>query len=251
MSLRKTAVLSVLMVCGASVYAESVEIDVTADFFGKYIWRGQNLNNSTVFQPGVGVSYAGLTGAVWGNLDMTDSNGQRGEFTEWDFSLDYTAALPGVEGVDVSVGLIHYHFPSTRPSNTAEVYWGFAFDLPLAPSVTVYHDIDSFNGTYVSLGVGHSFEELFRLSPQMPVGLDIGVSAGWGNAQYNGDYWDVKNSKLNDLTVSLAFPVDVAGWTVSPSVNYVTLLNNRLRASDAYAQKSDYLFAGLSVSKSF
>ena len=251
MNVRKAAVLGVLVVCGIRVYAEPVGVDVTADVFGKYLWRGQNLNNSTVFQPGIDVSFAGFTASIWGNLDMTDSNGERGEFTEWDFSLDYTTAVPGLEELEFSVGVIHYRFPSARPSRTTEVYWGFAVDMPLSPSVTVYHDVDVVNGTYVSLGVGHSIDELFRLSDRMPVGLDIGVSVGWGNSQYNGDYWDVKSSKLNDLTMSLAFPVDVAGWTVAPNVTYVTLLSDSLRASDEYARKSDYLFAGLSLSKSF
>jgi hypothetical protein len=56
---------------------------------------------------------------------------------------------------------------------------------------------------------------------------------------------------MNDLTVSLSFPVDVAGWTVAPSLNYVKLLSGSIRATDAYAQKSDYVFAGISLSKSF
>lgn len=253
MSTRKTAVvLSVLSLLGTMARAEdAVGIDVSADFFGKYVWRGQNLNNSSVFQPGVGVTYGGFTGSVWGSLDMTASNDNRYDFTEYDFSIDYSAEVPGVDGVGFSVGSILYRFPSVTPSSTTEVYWGFNFDLPLSPSVTVYHDVDQADGTYVAFGVGHSFEEIFHLSPEMPVGMEIGASVGWADSDYNAFYWGVEESKLNDLTLSVSFPVEIAGWTVAPSVNYVTLLNSDIRQSDVYAKKSDYVFAGISLSKSF
>lgn len=246
------AVVSMAVMFSTSALAEqSVGFDLSADFFGKYVWRGQNLNNSTVFQPGIGITYGGLTGSIWGNLDMTDSNGEKGEFTEYDFAIDYSAAVPGVEGIDFSIGAIYYRFPSVKPSSTTEVYWGFSFDLPLSPSVTVYHDVDEAKGIYAAFGVGHSVENIFSLTPDLSVGMDIGASVGWGDSDYNDFYWGVDNSKLNDLTVSIAFPMDIAGWTVAPSVTYVTLLSDTLRATDAYAKKSDYVFAGISLSKSF
>ncbi len=249
---RTVVILSVLAIFGTTVRAETaVGIDVSADIFGKYIWRGQNLNNSTVFQPCIDLSYAGFTASIWGNLDMTNANGEGGEFTEWNFSLDYSAAVPGVEGLEFSVGVIQYHFPSVV-GDTTEIYVGLAVDVPLNPSVTVYHDVNKAHSLYVAVGVEHSFENIFSLSPEMPVGMDIGASVGWGDADYNDYYWDgLNSSKLNDLTISVAFPVEVAGWTVSPSLNYVKLLSDDIRTTDAYAKKSDHVFAGISLSKSF
>lgn len=254
MSLRGiAAMLSVVAVFGTTVRADNtVGVDVSADFFGKYVWRGQNLNDAPVFQPGVGITYGGLTGSIWGSLDMTAENDNRYDFTEYDFAIDYSGSLPGVEGVGFSVGAIYYRFPSVTPSGTTEVYWGFSFDdLPLSPSVTVYHDIDEADGTYVSVGVGHSFERIFSLSPQMPVGMEIGASVGWADSNYNEYYWGLDKSKMNDLTVSVAFPFEVSGWSVAPSINYVTLLSDSLRETDAYDSKSDYVFAGISLSRSF
>ncbi len=253
MSYTKTAVvLSLTVLLGAGVYAEqAVGIDVSADFFGKYVWRGQNLNDATVFQPGIGITYGGLTGSIWGSLDMTDENDNRYDFTEYDFSIDYSASLPVVEGAGFSVGVINYRFPSLTPTSTTEVYCGFNFDLPLSPSVTVYRDVDQADGTYVSFGVGHTFEKVFQLSTDIPVGMEIGASVGWADSKYNNFYWGVDNSKMNDLTLSLSFPLEVNGWTVSPSVNYVTLLSNDIRRTDVYDTKSDYVFAGISLSKSF
>jgi len=191
-------------------------------------------------------------------VDTTKINGNNGEFIEHDWSLDYSGDVPFdvpfVEGVGFSTGVINYYFPSGE--DTTEVYLGFGFDLPLSPSVTVYWDVDDIKGTYASFGIGHSIEKVAELSPDMPIGMDIGLSLGWGSASYNKGYWStdtksISSSKLNDLALSLSFPVEIGGWAVAPSLNYVTLMNGSIRETDAFNQASDYFFAGIGVSKSF
>jgi len=49
----------------------------------------------------------------------------------------------------------------------------------------------------------------------------------------------------------MSFPVEIAGWTVTPSLNYVTLVNGSIRKTDTFNQASDYFFTGISVSKGF
>ena len=68
---------------------------------------------------------------------------------------------------------------------------------------------------------------------------------------YNKYYWGTDQSKMQDLSFSVSFPVEVVGWTVAPSLNYVTLLSDDIRSTDAYSTDSDYFFAGVSISKSF
>ncbi len=162
-----------LLVCGTeSVFGESeVDFEVTADFFSKYILRGQNLDDDPVFQPGLSVSYRDLTAAIWGNLELTNINGNRGDFSELDYSLDYSGVLPGMERIGYSVGVIYYDFPGTTTKDTTELYWGLNFDLPLNPSVTVYHDVDEAEGTYVSLAAAHSIEKIAELNPDIPIGM--------------------------------------------------------------------------------
>jgi len=229
---------------------EAIGIDITADFYSKYIWRGQNLNDDYAFQPGASITYGGLTAAIWGSLDMTNINDNSGEFTEVDYSLDYSADVPGVDGLGFSIGVINYHFPGVV-GDTTELYWGFALDAPLNPSITVYHDIDEIDGTYVSIGLSHTIDRIIELAPNLPVGMEIGASFGIGSSDYNKGYWGISGTKANDLAVSIAFPMEIAGWTFAPSINYVTLVSDSIRASDAYARESDYFFTGLSLSKSF
>lgn len=245
-------VLCIFMCAAEAVSAENdIEFGVTSDFFSKYIWRGQNLDDDFVFQPSISASYKGLTASVWGNLELTNINGNSGDFSELDYSLDYSAAMPGIDGVGYSVGAIYYDFPGTVVKDTTEVYWGLNFELPLNPSVTVYHDVDEAEGSYVSLAVGHSIENILEITPDIPVGLDLGASLGWGSGSYNKYYWGTEQSKLQDLALSVAFPMELAGWTVAPNLNYVMLVSDDIRDTDIYGTDSDFFFVGISLSKSF
>ncbi|MHC4682672.1 MAG: hypothetical protein ACYTEK_28850 [Planctomycetota bacterium] len=89
--------------------------------------------------------------------------------------------------------------------------------------MTVYHDIDEAEGSYVSLGVGHSFADVIELGPGIPLAL-----------------------------LSLALPFEIGGLTVTPSVNYVTLVSDEIRRTDAYGRDSDDMwYAGIGFAKEF
>jgi len=242
--------LAVLILASAVAEAEDqIEWELTADYVGKYIWRGQNLDDDNVFQTGLAASYKQLTVAIWGNLELTNINGNSGDFTELDYSLDYLGQLTKLLGY--SVGVIYYDFPGTKTKDTTELYWGLNLDAPLSPSVTVYHDIDEAEGSYVSLGFAHAIEQIGEIAPGTPVGLELSASIGWGSRSYDKYYWGTAQSKLNDLTASAAFPIELAGWTVTPGVHYVTLLSDDLRDTDAYGTASDHFFVGIGLSKRF
>ena len=235
---------------------QGIAFEVTADFASKYVWRGQNIDDDPVFQPCISVDYGNLTAAIWGNLELTNINDKSGDFSELDYSLDYSAALPVLEGVGYSVGVIYYDFPGSTANgisvpDTAEVYWAINFDVPLSPSVTVYHDVEEAEGSYVSLSAGHSIEKIVELGPDVPLGLKIDASLGWASGSYNKYYWAIDQSKLNDLVLSVSLPMEIAGWTVAPSLNYVTLVTDDIRDTDVYGTNSDFFFAGVSLLKHF
>ena len=230
---------------------DEIDFEVKADFFSKYIWRGQNLNDDPVFQPAIAVTYKGITADIWGNLDLTNIHGNSGDFSEIKYYLDYSADMPRMEGVEYSIGVIYYDFPGTEEPDTTEVYWGLNFDLPLKPSITVYHDVDEAEGSYVSLAIEQSIEKIAELGPEMPIGMHIGARLGWGSGSYNKFYWETDQSKLNDLALSISFPIEFNGWTLAPSLNYVTLLSDDIRDSDAHGTDSDFFFTGIGLSKRF
>ena len=49
-----------------------VTFGFSTDYFSKYIWRGQNVDNSSVLQPAFSASAYGFTGSIWSNIDMTN-----------------------------------------------------------------------------------------------------------------------------------------------------------------------------------
>ncbi len=105
--------------------------------------------------------------------------------------------------------------------------------------------------SYVSFALAHSIESILELSPDLPVGIEIGASLGWGSGSYNKYYWGTDQSKLNDLAFSVSFPFEIAGWTIAPSLNYVTLVSDDIRATDAYGTDSDFFYAGVGFVKRF
>ena len=156
MKWQKLILVCVGLVLGSSltVFAEDkVEFEFTSDFNGKYIWRGQNLVDDPVFQPGLSASYQGLTASIWGNLDLTNVNGNSGDFSEIDYTIDYSNKIPDSEIVGFSVGAIYYDFPGTAAPGTTELYGGLSLDTFLSPSVTFYRDIDEADGLYISVGM--------------------------------------------------------------------------------------------------
>jgi hypothetical protein len=102
------------------------------------------LCDDPVFQPGVSAGYKGLTMAVWGNLELTNINGNSGDFSDIDYSINYSGEVPRVEGVGYSVGVIYYDFPGTAIKDTTEVYWGLdeSKTQDLAISVSFPIEID-------------------------------------------------------------------------------------------------------------
>lgn len=225
---------------------DQVSVGASADVLSKYVWRGQDLVDDWVLQPGAYISYKNFTASFWGNLDMTDENGYQGEFSEIDLTLDYTAQVPGIDLLSYSLGFINYEFPASGADDTWELYWGFGLDVPASPTVTVYHDVDEVDGTYVSFGVSHSIENL----AESGLGLDLGATLGWGSSNYNKVYWGPSKSELNDLVLSAALPFEIAGISVTPSVNYITLMGDKIRQPNAYGNNDMWVF-GVGFSKDF
>ena len=247
--MRKSMVLACITIVlfgAAAVPAEEdgPSVSVTSDFFSKYIWRGQNVTDDWVWQPGASISYKGLTGGFWGNLDLTDENDESGQFIEYNYYVDYSAQINDTVGF--SVGGIYYYFPGS--DDTTELYWGFSFDVPASPAITVYHDIDEIDGTYATFSVGHSFEN----PGDLPFGVDLGASLGWGDSSYNDGYWSTDtievDSELNDLTLTVGFPFEVGGLSVTPSLAYVALLGSDVR--DA-ADDDSIFYAGVGLAYEF
>lgn len=253
-----TVILGVCM-CSSPLLAEDkLAVTTTTDFYGKYVWRGQDLSDNPVFQPSVAANYGPLTASIWSNMNLSSIHDNRDEFSEVDYSLDWTAAVPGIDTLKYSLGSIYYDFPTQRFSDgkhvppTTEVYGGLSLAVPyIDPFFKVYRDVETANGTYYTFGIGHTFDKQ-EFSSDCSGCLCVGTSVGYGDSTYNKYYWGYNTSAFNDLTTSISYPITYGPWTIKPSLNYVTLVSNNIRATDAYGEtSSDYLFAGLGISRTF
>lgn len=216
----------------------------------KYIWRGLNVVDDPVWQPSVAFAWKGLTLNVWGNMDLTDANGERRRFTEVDYTLDYTFQVN--PWASVSVGAIYYHFPHTPFPGTTEVYAGVAFDAPLSPAFKVYRDIDEAKGTYYSLAISHTFEDAVKFAEAVKMSVELAASLGYSSSRHSRFYYGTGagGAGLADLTVSLGFPIAIGErWTVRPALNCSWLLDSDIRRGVRGAGlDTTNCWAGLSVS---
>jgi hypothetical protein len=256
--LRKNSVvlgLALIVVASGIASAEDkvVTYGVSMDYYSKYIWRGQNINDNSVLQPTVSASAYGFTGSIWGNLDLTDDSAtapdNAWEFSEFDYTLDYTAAIPGIDWLSGSIGVIYYRFPNTVFDPTTEIYSGLSLPkIPLTPSFKWYRDVDEIEGSYFQFSIGHTFDKIYTFSEKCSCSLVLGASYGWGNAAYDRGYFGVNSGQSNDLTLSAGLPVTVGTWTIKPSINYSAMLSNSIQEA---TDKSDSLWTGVGISTSF
>ncbi|MFC1761864.1 hypothetical protein ACFL6U_07260 [Planctomycetota bacterium] len=239
---KKLLVLLVLAASSASVIAAELDVELGADIFDKYVWRGQQVGNQGVIQPSATIGTKGYSFNVWGNMPMTknDASGQAWNFQELDYTLDYSGTY---EGFNYSAGYIYYTYPRTSDTTAQEIYGAVGMDTFLSPTLSIYKGTYGVSGFYINLAAEHSLELTETLS------LDLASSLGWGDNQYNKSYFSGAPAGLNDLVLSAALPVDVGGVTLVPSLSYVTLVNNKVR--QGHTPKSDNWIIGIGTTFEF
>jgi hypothetical protein len=193
-----------------------IRVEAGADLYSKYIWRGQTLVDDLVVQPGASIGVEEFTASIWGNYTMTDDK----EWTEIDYTLDYTTPLdfagPSLEKVAFSLGYIYYDFPNiSSGGQSQEVYAGFAVDVPLFPSLVVYHDYDEGDGTYYEASVSQSvaIDE---------ISLNLSAAVGYNDGQW--DYDSSFSSALLGMSIALPFGEKVS---LEPGIFYSVALDSQ------------------------
>lgn len=136
----------------APAAAEELSVSTTVAFESRYMFRGIQFAE-TSFQPAINLSYGNFYGGAWLNLPIGDDDlvvTPGGE--ELDLFIGYSAPISEIVSFDL--GVTYYTFPDLMSgffdiyeedgdglgANTIEPYLGLSFDIPLAPSVYVYHD---------------------------------------------------------------------------------------------------------------
>jgi hypothetical protein len=207
---------------------EKLEVSAGLGVFNRYVFRGYEIGrDSVVFQPSLGAAYMGFSASFWGNIDshekstqnfVPDRPGQK-SFNETDLTLSYTHSFGKLE---LTAGYIYYATKYT--AETEEFYLGAGYDTWFKPTLTVYRDITSYPGTYISLSLSQSWK-LYRETT-----LDVGASAAYfaGDSGYwktfeasTGGYTGGKYRAFHDgrLSAGVSIPL-TKNFIVQPLVQY-------------------------------
>ncbi len=217
-----------------------LSLEAEAGFYSKYIWRGLEINSEGVFQPEVAISFLGFGAGVWGNLDLTDSLDNRGEFTEIDYILSYTLDL---DFLSVGLAYLYYDYPDTDEEKTQEIGIFLEAGEELQGSLEIYYDFDGAEGAYCKPALGWRFEA-------GGIGLTPSIGLGWGSVKYNEYYFGERVNSLVDLEVKLAADADVYGGIyISATGAYYTLLESDLRG--AVEEGKDGFWGGAALGFAF
>lgn len=251
---------------------DKVTGEVAVSILSAYIWRGQELSrHSVVIEPSLTVSYKGFTASIWGNMDTRayapGDEKYASNFTETDVTLSYSRKF-GI--VQVGGGYIYYGLASLTPGGTdpldaQELFVSVGLDTILAPTLTVYKEIDHYHQWYATLGISHTF------ALHEKVGLKLAATASYllstdetTYAKYDSNSVATtdKFNNFHDGVVSLSLPVNViSSLTVTPTVSYVFPLSDdakyemKARGLQGSAVPSDrdsaYFYGGVALSFAF
>ncbi|WDE97863.1 TorF family putative porin [Lentisphaera profundi] len=226
----------------------ALSLNATIGYTSRYVWRGLTFGKESA-QADISATYdAGDIGSfnlgLWGTLDLTDEvNDEELNFTEVDI---YAGWEKSFDIITLGAGVINYQFPGETGSGnaaTTEVYASVALDVILAPSVTVYYDVEEADGDaiYVSTGIGHDFDLGFST-------LSVGGAIGWANSD-GGDFLYGSGDGFTDVAATVSLNFDLTeSLSMSPFVSYTALIED---AKDANGNDNEEIFGGINLSYSF
>ncbi len=245
---------------------EKPTADLTVSALSAYIWRGQQqTRDSLVIQPSMTVGYKGFSANVWGNLDTnpyspTDAS-YSSNWTETDLTLSYSRAFGPVTA---GVGYIYYSLNApfsgaVDPLDSQELFISLAGNVLLAPTLTVYKEIDHYHQWYILFGVSHTFELT------KTIGLKLAGSVSYLKSEDATTYpkYDDnalptadKFSNFHDGVLSVTLPITPWKYvTIAPTASWVFPLSddakNEMKGRSKNGNEYNYFYGGVNLSFAF
>lgn len=215
----------------ATPAAAQTEFGIDASLFSSYVWRGVTLTSKPVFQPAAWLSFplgsASLTVGGWANVDIGEYNdaadAAQGGGTSFNLSeFDPYAEVGFSAGkAALTLGAVAYLYPNDAPGittdfNTVEAYGKIGLDVPLAPSLAVYYDLDKVKGLYLEGSVSHGI-------PLGATTLNLGALAGYNSGQEpSADDFTANFADAGFTHLDLSASVDIAAGplSISPALHF-------------------------------
>jgi hypothetical protein len=250
-----TACLIILGATAAFATEEEKRLsaDMSIDLLSQYICRGYEYSRgSIVIQPSITALYKGFGVNLWGNLDTDQSTGLYDvDGAKWN-ETDLTLFYDGKAGMmNYSAGYIYYVLEAPD-HDTQEVYTSLGLDALLAPTLTVYRDIDAYPGWYVTLSVSHSFKVTESIALTL-AGQVSYLSADEADNIADPDDPGSAYSDFHDGVISVALSIPVTeGVSIAPTVSYSFALNENasevIKADSARGEDDSFMYGGVTLS---
>jgi len=245
-------VLTAVCVSPAAAEDDGPELTVVTEMslVSKYIWNGIKLSDDCL-QPCITVCYGDFALLVLGTIELTNVNhypghsDTMGDMTEIDTMALYS--FSPIDDVTCGIGLIRYDFPNTDFKSTTDFYASVAVDCLLSPSVTLYRDMDEMQGSfYVEFGLAQTVWEF--AGEECSGSVDLGGVLIYGNREMRQINYGYHDAGLICYELSLCVPLDVRGFTVTPSMNFTRIIEGQIVDN---LGDDTHFWGGLTVSYTF
>jgi len=224
----------VLLAQAAPARAQTT-VGADLDLYSSYVWRGLSLTNKPVAQPNLYLSFpagnASVTVGGWANIDLgkyddpDDDISESGGLSAFNFAeFDPYAEVSFPAGkATLTGGITGYIYPNdaglNSDFNTWEIYGKVGFDVPLAPELSIYYDIDKVNGAYIEGTVSHAVPLSEKLS------LELGGLAGFSAGQAvpddaaSEDLANFFDDGLTHVDFSAGLPLTAGVFSITPNLH--------------------------------
>jgi hypothetical protein len=227
-------------------------------FLSQYVWRGYGLSkDSLVIQPSATAGYKGFSLNLWGNFDTdvyAGPNKGKSKWNETDLTFSYERNFGPV---GVGAGYIYYYYPVDIIEDTQEFYLSVGGDVALAPTLTVYWDVDEYPGWYFNLGVSHSFDLPHEITLDLAGSVGYYISKNDSIVDYDHNLNSTTNRYNNFQDGLLSIGLSIPFWkyfTAVPLLAYsfplCNVAGNMLRAI-SISNDASHLFGGVTLSMVF
>lgn len=223
------AIIASLAATPAFAQDSDVSVSVSIDYVTEYVFRGVSFEDEAI-QPGIELAIGDFSIGTWASAGLGSDS--LADTDEIDFYAGYGFALSDI--VSASVGATWYHFPDG--TDTYEGYVGLGFDVPLAPSLTAYYDVE-LEALTLEGGVSHSIPAGEKTS------FDLGLVGGLVQVDGAGDY------EWATASAALSYAINEVG-SVYAGVNF-SLNSERLLNFSAGTPDDNLIWAGVGVSAGF
>lgn len=211
-------ILITVFVFGTAFGQNDVELDISADFISRYIWRGLSINDAPNVQPNMSISSGGFEAGFWGSSILTqgnvsdDSHAFSHEIDTW---IGYTHTFEN----SASIGFVvtDYYFPNAGigignfnnhddvdgpGAHTFEAGLVFEFPEKIPLTLSGYMNIynDAGNNTYFQL-------DYAKMVNETELGFFVGATGG---SEDNPDYYSAENFNIINIGMQASREIEIS-----------------------------------------